>query len=326
MASTKKRWSVNFFAVTVIATAIGLVVDFSELKSMVMPTPNAEVDIKYYTHNKGRYHLINSSSIEINLTYKDYVEQSISVPINLAVSNETDSPLEVVQIELHYPEVISVDAGGTHKISPDNDSVIIEHGIEVLQTTENYTPLKNSDVIEIPFLFQAENVLTITSDDVPLNVIGILGSIFGSRIDIPIRAVVVAKGHKPWERNLVLSLSTRLQIFSSLGGDADTFSSVNIRPDDEINTLLEDGGKIIHSWVRKTVDTNRKVEYRKVSYENGIYQIVYLDDVIKSVYQDIDGNGYIESFYLNDNQGSSLNKKMVISPYKMLDWGENIML
>ena len=172
----KRHWGILSGAFVAAATILGFFLDigglYSSLQNKLMP----KVELAFFEEDKdGHLEIISPNDVQLSITFEDVISNRISFPVNLAIRNNEDKPLDVVRIEIRYDNTFEVESSAKAKIGPQNRMLIYEHDIGILENIDVYTPLQTIDIIHVPYKFLILPMVVLTKDGVPLYFLEIAG-------------------------------------------------------------------------------------------------------------------------------------------------------
>ncbi|CAG37071.1 hypothetical protein [Desulfotalea psychrophila] len=146
---------------------------------------NLKIGIAWYKKDqKGDIFLVDTNNIEVTLNESDLFASRIRMPINLAIKNKNDEPLEIVKVELTYDKSLDIRSEAEQKVPIEPGKLVFEHNFGLLSVSKNYTPLPTIDVLSFPTFFAVEEILVVLSDGVPAYTATIIGLHVNEKKDI----------------------------------------------------------------------------------------------------------------------------------------------
>lgn len=318
---SKKRIALIGTILGVIATLVGFFSDIGGFYSQLMKKRKLEVAIAYFENQNTKLRLISPDSVMIKVKLEDYINQRIPFPLNLALRNKDNDPLEVVRVELSYKNTMRVESNGRAKIDPENKLLIYEHEIGTLENVGHYTPLQTIDTLYLPFNFLAVEVCALTRDGVPLYTVVILSGVNNFRFaDIylytPVK--IYCKDRPMSIANIILTLRSDLQLVGL--PEKPKFLSLQDTDRKLLNELQLNKPITLEKWEKNSKD-GYLLDYKKVCYQKGVYQIAKIDNQIRLVVVDEDADGKAEYEMMDTTKDGIIDQKAIFSkPVLMLDW------
>lgn len=278
------------------------------------------VSIAFYQEKDGMLQIIPPDRVVVELDVQDIISNRVPVALNLAIHNNEDRPMEVTGVEIAYDRELEVISNGRLKIDPDNNVIIYEHSIPTLQAVESYTPLETIDTLIIPFRFLIVPTVVMSADGVPIQIVSLLGY-EGSRFadkTVRMNVRIFVKDRPVVSGIITMTLRANIELISGFP----VSHRVEVTPQDlqHVNDLLRNSENLDH-WSKRDARGGYVVSFNKVRFENGIYQLVLIDDQLRHVLADQDADGYIDYQLMDTTRDGRCDQKFVIDePTIMLDW------
>lgn len=299
---TNKRWEKSNWILTMVALMLIPVVYYlNPPKSQIEPT----YKLAFYTNNNGQIKIVSPDSIKVNITDIDIRNSQIKLPINIAVSNAENEPLEVVKVEIFYPSNLNVISKGKLKIAPNENAIIYEHEIGTLTNIDEFTPLGTIDTIKIKRRFIGVESGVIFKDSIPAysNILTDDSILRTSKI-INLKLRITCKDRPPIEASFDYHLPTTLKTYFDLPTNIKTRTKLP-----EITYHFPKKLVNIDSWSIKL--DNSLLDYQKLKSGKTTYQIISLNKVIRRINVDSDSNGLIDTLYFDKNNNNYLDMMVV---------------
>jgi hypothetical protein len=309
-----------------IALIIGFFMDAGGLYSSIISGLPPNIQMAFYEINDGEIKLIDPSHATVYVDPEDILNQTVSIPLNIAIRNTGNKPLELVRIEFAYDSSIDVTSAGKMKIDPENRVLVYEHNLGTLESMDFFTPIQTVDVIHVPFILGLVPTLTYTNDNVPFYFLILVGSESDNQfVDkvIVLNVRVFSKDRPVIMDTIRINLKANIDIFG-LPNEKSNATSVEIQNDDIelFNRIPSDTAIILDHWEKYDAFVNSTIKYYKVEQGNGIYQYIFLDDNIRKVIADTNSDGWVEYELIDANLDSKPDSRYVFNPQTMymLDW------
>ena len=275
------------------------------------------LDIAWYKFDHGLLKLSDPSAVAEELTPEDILANRLRVPVRLAIRNSGADPLNVTRVELSYDSSIKVVSSGKAKIDPKGGILIYEHNIGTLESQNEFTPIEEIDVLEIPFKFFFVQAVALTQDEVPMRIGTLVGQdVFGQK-KIEFRVRVFSQDRPPALGKVSVTPVSGVQLFSegdyerqvsSSYGDADYFS-VDLPKTKSIST-----------WERVYSNSSKLIGYELFQSPKGKVRRVSVDGIFRSIAVDQNNDGDIDFLLVKGKPNNNTIRLDFISRYPLLDW------
>lgn len=321
---SKKRVTIIGTILGVIATLVGFFSDIGGFYSQLIKNRKLDVSIAYFENQKGQLQLVSPDAVMIKVKPEDYLAKRIPFPLNLALRNKDNASLEVVRVELSYKNTMHVKSSGKAKIDPENKRFIYEHEIGTLENVNHYTPLQTIDTLYLPFSFVAVEVCALLKDGVPIYTVVITSGVENFRVAdilLYVPVTVYCKDRPTSTETILLTLRSDIQLIG-LPDSAKFFPfQKNTKKDRMILQELEKAmPNILVHWQKYSMD-GYSIDYKKISYQNNLYQIVQIDDQTRLVVIDENADGRAEYQLMDTTKDGIIDTKAVFKRSElMLDW------
>ncbi len=294
---------------------------FLVARSDLAPKP-LDVDIVWYEMKDGRPQLLADNTVYVTIDDHGFKERAMSMPVNLAVRNRTGEMLEVVSVQITYPNWAKVQSQGKGKIDPNGGSIVYSHQIDTLPSIDEFTPLETIDTLTIPFPVQVRPVLFESREGVPSHEWTLWGGpkhgYEGKELKLRFR--VDCKGHKPMLRDLNLNVPEVFGVAGSMRrkpvlveiGKAEAESAVR---------LIDQAKEELTSWTGQIPQGGSTIRFSRNRSGKSVIQIVRVNDVVRRTNVDQDGDGFVDFDYLDyTGDGIADHKITYENREEMVDW------
>jgi hypothetical protein len=280
------------------------------------------VDVSFYTL-RGQEPVLTPSGPEVTITDADLASGQVSVPLRLAFRNRDGRRLELVRVKLSYPRDLTVSSTGRARIDTSNRTLVYEHELGTLESTETFAPLPTLDTLTISHEFSVFAVLALTKDRFPIYTIGISGVPDRDRLWKVIEFEVQAffRDRPP------VTVPLRLRIGPSV--------DVNIvdPPDGHFESLKPQDAQMLGStahderlaaWQKIYPDTGQLIGYEKVRRGKATVQLIRVAGLLCRVNVDENSDGFID-FQLWATEGAPMPTRRFVpnGRSRMIDWVED---
>jgi len=310
-------WTLFSGAVVLLTFYLGIV----DLRDKLHRRRSPNIEIRFYDKSGNKLSLAEEGPTVL-VDEKSIQQNAIEIPLNLAVRNREDQPLEIVKLDLEYPSDLDLHSGGRAKIDPAGKRLIYERDLGVIEPSVNFTPLKEIDTIILPATFVVDRTVVLMKDGVPMYVYALIGVAQGypQKKQIPITLAIYCKDRPPLHREIVLNLDA-----PGVGVDVDIpdGKSVDIGDNDKLllDQLRKRPDRVLENWTRFYRHDRASIHYQRVVYKRGIFELVFVNDELRRVIADLKGDG-VESFEFILGDGSPHRKLVPSSPTRMAEWRE----
>lgn len=290
-----------------------------------------KVSIRFYEERDGRVNLLKGNNLSEQITLSNIKQKVIEFPLRLAVRNEDNIDLEVVGVELIYDARLNIRSKAQRLISTTPGRIVYNHPIGTLPNREGYTPLEEIDVLLLENHYFEDPIVVIFKPRVPAYLIYAASYLPESilepdKFNVNIR--VYCKNRKPIKGNILLSIGpwvgTKL-----LHPPMNSIGKTNPVTKEQIelwNNLINFNGKTLDHWTRDSAKEKYTLEYKKISYNEMMFQVIEMDKIPRRIICDIDNDNYI-NFELYDEDEDGKPDKSVKWPDEpveqkvpMVDW------
>jgi len=303
----------------VIGLITAAIIGVTDTYKLLFPNMNAEYEILYYFKDKKNIELSDPSNLSIEMTLEDFINGTITLPVNLAIRNKENKFLDIVKIEIYYPSQVKLNSSG--KILANTSSKIykiIEHDIGVLKNSNNYTPIESTDEIMLPIKFPTVEAVGLTEDGVPMYLIMAISELEGmfktyTSFLLPVK--VYAKDNKVWEDILKFEVYHKMSVVGYFSDEDEPISLSDV--DKKFVADLTSKCKLINEF--SGIQQGRDLHYKKCQTTTEVFQLVFLDKKLKLVVLDKNKDGYINQLYVFSDNNSS-HKLVFSNKLPMFDW------
>ncbi|TNV75095.1 hypothetical protein FGO68_gene14627 [Halteria grandinella] len=319
-----QRFRRNIDTIGVVLTVIGLFLSywfFMIERADLAPKP-LDVDIKWYELKDGRPQLLTDGSIRVVIDDQGFKARKLKLPVNIAVRNRTGEVLEVASVQISYPSWSNVESQGKGQIDPAGDSIVYRHQIGTLPSVDEFTPLETIDILTLTFPIEVFPILIKNEKGMPFHEWALFGGPEFEREgkELKLKFRVDCKGHKP----VISELNLNMPFVFDLAGSKRQKPQVQAIENEEAESvirLIDQAKEEVTSWTGVFAKDNSVIRFSRNRFAESILQIVRVDDVVRRTIVDSDGDGFVDSDYLDiDGNGIPDQKIKYKGKEEMVDW------
>lgn len=283
---------------------------------------DASIGLSWYELKEGHPSLLGKRPIKMVIDEETMRTQSIKIPVNLAIRNSGADHLEVVSVQISYPDWLEVKSSGRGQIDPDQRLIVYQHQIGTLPPVDTFTPLTNIDTLTLPYSVLIVPTIVKYSDGVPGFHLITAGyprdSLAGKAVPLQIR--VDCKGHKPVKGTLTINVPFGIDFIDPDDKLAKTHS-LSAEEAGEIEKNIGGDYKTLSEWSGIYKRDGSNIRYLKMRLADRVCQVIRVDEVVRRVYVDMGADGTCDFECLDSNGDGKLDDKIVHSAsYPMFDW------
>lgn len=285
-----------------------------------------DMSLAFFQQDGNSITLVDPRDIKLAPSLEDMQSGILRIPLNLAVHNEDNDPLEVVKIVIQYPHELKVRSSARRGISVRENSIVYEHEIGTLDQVAHYTPLQDIDVLELPYQYLPVHVATLTNDGVPMYMVPLAtyppnaGFVDTS---IMLKVSIYCKNRKPVTGSITFTVRPNIQLIDQYWDKGDT---TQLRSNDSqlvtmIQKLPEDVSCILDHWKATEQFHNKEFGYWKVKTDKIIAQVITVSGQTRRIIVDMNSDGKLEFEYWDTNRDGIMDTKYIPpEPQMTIDW------
>lgn len=278
------------------------------IKDLVTSYTTINVSLRLYNINGNDIQLSGDNMLNIFVNRDNILNNEIQIPLRLAIRNKEEADLEVVRAEITYDKSLQIRSTAQKIIHEEPGLITYEHSIGTLPVREGYTPLNIIDTLTLHHHFRTESFIFIAKDGIPMYVTTITGydpkAMFYGSNELTFGVRVYSKNRKPFQGQIKVRLEPVSMVRllyppqqangttgDPLPGDAQLWSDI-----------VKGQGYLLSEWSGTNKEFNFRIDYKKVQYQNGIYQLIFVNGIARRLNVDSDMDGFID-FELFDATG-----------------------
>ena len=284
------------------------------------------MSLAFFQQDGNSIILVDPRDIKLAPSLEDMQSKVLRIPLNLAVHNEDNDPLEVVKIVIQYPHELKVRSSARRGILVGENSIVYEHEIGTLDQVAHYTPLQDIDILELPYQYLPVHVATLTKDEVPMYIVPLAmyppnaGFVDTS---IMLKVSIYCKNRKTVTGSITFTVRPNIQLIDQYWdkGDTTRLSSDDVQLATMIQKLPEDLSCILDHWKATERFHNKEFGYWKVKTDKIIAQVITVSGQTRRIIVDMNSDGKLEFEYWDTNRDGIMDTKYIpAEPQLTIDW------